>query len=233
MQPEASDASARLRYAGFVTEPAAVATDVRQVVPGVWTWSVHDDRIDFVSASYAVSSEEGTVLIDPLPLEDDALRRLGDAAAICLTTSSHQRSAWRLRRALGARVWAPALARQVEEEPDERYSEDDALPAGMRPIFTPGAGTTQHTFLLDRDGGVAFVPDLFVLPPGGELTLVPEQYAHDVEQARRSVEKLLQLPFAALCLGHGAPVLDDPKARMRAALEYRTANPSEASGWET
>jgi glyoxylase-like metal-dependent hydrolase (beta-lactamase superfamily II) len=209
MQPEASDASAGLRYAGLVTEPATVATDVQQVVPGVWTWSVHDDRIDFVSASYAVSSEEGT------------------------TTSSHQRSAWRLRRALGARVWAPALARQVEEEPDERYSEDDALPARLRPIFTPGAGTTQHTFLLDRNGGVAFVPDLFVLPPGGELTLVPEQYAHDVEQARRSVEKLLQLPFAALCLGHGAPVLDDPKARMRAALESRTANPSDASGWET
>ncbi len=179
---------------------------------------MHDDRIDFVSASYAVSTDEGTVLIDPLPLADEPLKELGDVSAICLTTSSHQRASWRLRHELGVKVWVPALAREVEEEPDERYSEDDTLPGDLRPVFTPGAGTTQHTFLLDRDGGIVFVPDLLVFPPGGELTLIPEQYAHDVEQARRSVQKLLDLPFAVLCLGHGAPVKVDPKAKIEAAI---------------
>ena len=216
-----------------MTEPTAVAESVDEVVPGVWTWSVHDDRINFISASYAVSTDEGTVLIDPLPLENDAVLGLGNASAVCLTTSSHQRSAWRLRRELGVKVWAPALSRQVEEEPDERYSEEDSLPGGLRPIFTPGAGTSQHTFLLERDGGVVFVPDLLVLPPGGELVVIPEQYAHDLEQARRSIEKLLDLPFTVLCLGHGTPVSSDAKERMRAALERRTSNPSDASAWET
>ncbi len=201
-----------------VTEPKTVADRVEEVVRGVWTWSVHDDRIDFVSASYAVSTEQGTVLIDPLPLADEPMKEVGDVSAICLTTSSHQRSSWRLRRQLGVNVWAPALAREVEEEPDERYAEDDMLPAELRPVFTPGAGTTQHTLLLARDGGIAFVPDLLVLPPGGELMLIPEQYAHDVEQARESVRKLLDLPFSVLCLGHGAPVKDDAKSKMEAAI---------------
>lgn len=216
-----------------MTEPKAVADRVEEVARGVWTWSVHDDRINFVSASYAVSTEEGTVLIDPLPLADEPMKELGDVSAICLTTSSHQRSSWRLRRQLGVKVWVPGLAREVEEEPDERYSEDDALPGDLQPVFTPGAGTTQHTFLLDRDGGIAFVPDLLVLPPGGELTLIPEQYAHDVEQARRSTEKLLDLPFAVLCLGHGAPVKEDARSKMEAAIARRRANPTDASAWET
>lgn len=200
-------------------EPKAVAEAVEEVVQGVWFWHVPDDRIGgYVSSAHAVRGGEGVVLIDPLPLELDTLVGLGDVAAICLTTSSHQRSAWRLRREHGVRVWAPSASREVEEEPDERYSEGDTLPAGLQPIFTPGAGTTQHSLLLDRDGGVLFTPDLFVHTAGSDLALIPAEYAHDPEQARATAGKLLDLDFAVLCTGHGAPVTDDPKAAIRAAL---------------
>ena len=55
--------------------------------------------------------------------------------------------------------------------------------------------------------------------PHLELGLVPAQYMHDSEEARRSAEKLLGLSFAVLCTGHGAPVTDDPHAAIRAALD--------------
>lgn len=200
-------------------EPKAVATSVEEVAPGVWHWHVSDERIGgFISAAHAVRGENGVVLVDPLPVADDPLAELGDVAAICLTTSSHQRSAWRLRRELGVRVWAPVASKEVDEEPDERYSEGDELPGGLRPIFTPGAGTTQHSLLLERDGGVLFTPDLFVRPPDGPLMMIPAEYAHDPEEARRTAERLLDLDFAVLCTGHGAPVTDDAKAAIRAAL---------------
>ncbi len=202
-----------------MSEPNAVAESAEEVVRGVWTWHVPDDRIGgYVSAAHAVRGDGGVVLIDPLPLAEEAMAGLGTVEAICLTTSSHQRSAWRLRRELGVRVWAPAASKEVEEEPDERYAEGDSLPGGLKPIFTPGAGTTQHSFLLDRDGGVLFTPDLFVHPDGEPLALIPGEYAHDPEQARRTAERLLDLDFAVLCTGHGRPVADDPKAAMRAAL---------------
>jgi glyoxylase-like metal-dependent hydrolase (beta-lactamase superfamily II) len=82
----------------------------------------------------------------------------------------------------------------------------------------PGPGTAQHGFLLDRDGGVLFTSDLFVHPDGSELRFVPGEYMHDPEQARRTAEGLLDLEFAVLCTGHGAPVTDDPKAAILGAL---------------
>jgi glyoxylase-like metal-dependent hydrolase (beta-lactamase superfamily II) len=200
-----------------MSEPKEVAQTVQEVVPGVFFWHVHDDRIDFISCAHAFRSDEGTVLIDPLPLEDAALAQLEPVTAICLTSGGHQRSAWRLRRSLGTEIYAPALSQTLEEEPDGRYGDGDTLPGGLRAIFTPGAGTTQHTLLLDEPA-VAFVSDLFARPPGGELALIPRQYAHDIDEARRSVEKLLDLPFSVLCLGHGEPVTSDPKAAIRAAL---------------
>lgn len=202
-----------------MTEPSAVAREVEEVVPGVWHWRVHDDRIDFVSAAHAVAAEEGgVVLVDPLPLEPGALAALGPVRAICLTCGSHERSAWRYRRELGAPVHAPALSRLLEEEPDARYGDGDLLPGGLRAVFMPGAGTTQHALLREAEPGVAFVADLLSREPGGPLELVPARYMHDPAEARRSLERLLELPFSVLCLGHGPPVLEDVEGAIRAAL---------------
>ncbi|HEY3051265.1 MAG TPA: hypothetical protein VGJ40_06010 [Gaiellaceae bacterium] len=201
-----------------MSEPSAVAERAEEVVPGVWSWSVHDDRIDFVSTAHAVSDGERVTLIDPLPLAPDALAELGQVEAICLTAGTHQRSAWRYRRELEAKVYAPELSRLIDEEPDVRYGDGDELPGDLRAVFTPGAGTTQHTFLLDRDGGIAFVPDLFAHVPGRGLKIVGEEYMPDPAEARRSIEKLLDLPFSILCLAHGSAFTDDPKAAIRSLL---------------
>lgn len=201
-----------------MSEPSAIAPDVEEVVPGLWYWGLEDDRIGgYWSAAHALEMDDGVVLIDPLPLAPEGFSRLGSIAAILLTTSSHQRSAWRYRREHGVEVYAPALARMFDEEPDHRYGDGDVLPGGLRAVFTPGAGTSQHT-LLAESPSVAFVPDLLVLQPGESLALIPAQYAHDIEEARRSVERLLELPFEILCLAHGTPVTAGAKDAIRAAL---------------
>jgi glyoxylase-like metal-dependent hydrolase (beta-lactamase superfamily II) len=202
-----------------VSEPRAVAERAEEIVPGVWHWQVHDERIDFVSTAHAVSSPEGNVFIDPLPLAPKALAALGDVTAVCLTAGTHQRSAWRYRRDLGAAVYAPALSKQIEEEPDARYGDGDELPSGLRAVFTPGAGTTQHTFILERHGGIAFVADLLTHLPKRGLRMVQARYMHDPAEARRSIRTLLDLPFSILCLAHGAPLAEDPKGAIRKLLE--------------
>jgi glyoxylase-like metal-dependent hydrolase (beta-lactamase superfamily II) len=200
-----------------VTEPRTAAESTEEVVRGVRRWSIYDERINFVGAAYAVTANDGVVLIDPLPLEDEALAELGTVHAIALTCGSHQRCAWRYRGELGAPVYAPAQAQEIEEEPDVRFGDGDVLPGGLRAVFTPGAGTTQHTLLLG-DPKVAFVPDMLVQTPEGRVAMLASRWMYDAEEARRSVEKLLDLDFDVLCLSHGGAVTESAKDAVRGAL---------------
>jgi hypothetical protein len=203
-----------------MSEPKTVARHVEEVVPGIWYWSLEDERIGgYIGSAHGVQSESGTVLIDPLPLEQGEFELLLPVEAIVLTAGTHQRSAWRLRRELGVPVHAPATVRLVDEEPDVRYTEGDELPAGLRAFFAPGPGTTQHALLLPGDPSVLFTSDLFVHEPGRELAFVPEEYVHDAGQARETARRVLELDFDVLCVGHGSPVLDDAKGAIRALLE--------------
>ena len=194
-----------------------MASAVEEVVTGIKRWSIFDERIDFISAAYSVAGDEGTVLIDPLPLEPEALAGLGNVRAIVLSCGSHQRCAWRYRRELGVTVYAPALSREIEEEPDVRYGDGDELPGGLRAVFTPGAGTTQHTLLL-ANPKAAFVPDMIVETPEGRVAMLASRWMYDPEEARRSVEKLLELDIDVLCLAHGSPVTEGAKDALRGAL---------------
>jgi hypothetical protein len=198
-----------------VTESKAVAESVDEIVPGVWHWRVRDERI---GGAWGSSHCADGALVDPHGLTADALARLGEISAIVLTTSSHQRAAWRLRRELRVPVYLPAAAKAVEEEPDVRYEEGDALPGGLQAVFTPGAGTTQHSLLRPRDGGVLFTPDLFIRSSRGPLEWVPFEYMHDPEEARRSAGRLLELDFDVLCSAHGAPLVGGAKEAPGALL---------------
>jgi glyoxylase-like metal-dependent hydrolase (beta-lactamase superfamily II) len=202
-----------------VSEPKTVATALEDVVPGVRRWSIHDERINFVSAAYAVTGDDGTVVIDPLPLSRAAVGELGGVTAIVLTCGSHQRSAWRYRRELEAPVYAPALSKEIDEDPDVRYGDGDRLPGGLVAVFTPGVGTTQHTLLLAGEPTVAFIADTILEYPDGRVGMVSERYIYDLAEAKRTLRKLLELEFDVACLAHGGVLRDDPKAAIRAALE--------------
>jgi hypothetical protein len=63
------------------------------------------------------------------------------------------------------------------------------------------------------------VPDLFAHVPERGLEIVGEEEMPDPDEARRSIRKLLDLPFDILCLDHGAPLTEEPKAAIRALLD--------------
>jgi hypothetical protein len=50
------------------------------------------------------------------------------------------------------------------------------------------------------------------------LHFVPPEYHEDPAETRRSIERLLELPFSVLCLDHGVPLTDDPKAEIERLL---------------
>ena len=202
-----------------MTEPSEIADSVEEVVECVWHWRIRNANIGgAISSSHAVATEDGCVLIDPVRLADAAVASLPRPTAIALTAKTHQRSAWRYRRELGLEVWLPEDAPPADEEPDRRYAEGDELPGGLLAIRTPGPEWPHYSFLLESGPGVLFCSDLISNEGDGELRFVPPEYHDDPEETRHSVERLLRLPFAVLCLDHGAPIADDPKAALRRLL---------------
>jgi len=201
-----------------VTEPREIANRAEQVTDEVWHWRIHNSAIGGgISSSQAVATGDGCVLVDPVRLAGDALGALPPPEAVLLTATCHQRAAWHYRAELGIPVWLPDDARAGDEEPDHRYSEGDVLPGGLNAIRTPGPEWPHYSFLLEREPGILFCSDLLT-NYGNGLGFVPFEYHDDPAETRRSVEGLLDLDFEILCLDHGPPLTEEPKAAIRELL---------------
>ena len=201
-----------------MTEPREVAERVESVADGVWHWRIHNTNIGGeISASHAVATEGGCVLLDPVRLAPEALASLPSPEAILLSARTHQRAAWRYRRELGIEIWLAGDAPRADEEPDRRFAEGDVLSGGLEAIRTPGPEWPHYSFLLRRHPGILFCSDL-LMDDGGTLAFVPFEFHDEPAETRRSVERLLDLDFTILCLDHGPPLTHDPKAAIRALL---------------
>lgn len=203
-----------------MTEPREIADRCERVADGLWHWRIRNSGIGgATSSSQAVRAGGDVVLVDPVRLAPDALAALPAPTAVCLTAKCHQRAAWRYQAELGVPVWAPEGTVPMDGEPDRRYRAGDTLLGGLVAVHTPGPEDVHFCFLLEGGGGVLFCSDLLGRRPGAGLEFVPFEYHDDPAATRRSVEGLLGLEFAILCLDHGPPVVDDPKAAIRALLE--------------
>lgn len=203
-------------------EPDTTARDIEEVVPGIWRWHLLDDRIGSESDAYAVADADGAVLIDPLPLEEHEMEKLGKVSAICLTAACHQRSAWRYRRAFGAKVYAPEDCAQMDEEPDVRFADGDRLPGGLTAIYTPGPEAHHFAFLRKRRPSTLFCADLLGNEGDKGLDFIPLAYHDDPEATIDSTRHLLDFDFSVLCLDHGTPITKRPKAAIRKLLKLET-----------
>ncbi|ANM32134.1 hypothetical protein ABI59_07330 [Acidobacteria bacterium Mor1] len=198
------------------------------IEPGLWHWSIHDERIDFRSEAYAVAGPEGAILIDPLPLDPMAAEALGPVQAICLTGGFHQRSAWRLQRELEVPVWAPSGAR-VGGRPDAWFGDGASLPGGLTALDRPGP-TSPH-FVLDWTSPgrrrVLFIADLLMRAARETFFFVPDDHQQDPARSRESVRRLLETSPDVLCPAHGDP---EPENGRRALEEALAADQGRGGG---
>lgn len=200
-------------------EPKGVAKLVGEVAPGVYRFTMHDDRIDFESDGYVVVEKGRAILIDPLPMKPRDLQKLGAVEAICLTASCHERAARRYQDSFNVPVYAPRRAVDfVETRPDRRYGPGARLPGGLKAVHSPGPTDAHYSLYLKRGGGVVFCADLLTNVGSRGLAFVSGEYQDDPKRTRVSVRRLLALPFKALCPNHGRPVTTGAKKAIRQAL---------------
>jgi hypothetical protein len=204
-----------------MSEPKAQAKKTTEIVPGVHHWTVEDDRIDGLrSDAYALVDVDGTVtLVDPLPIDEAVLRKLGKLDAIVLTAGNHQRSSWRLRKAFKVPVWAPEGAQGLEEKPDAEYKNGDTLPGRLMAYQTPGPTEAMYTLWREKPHSVVFISDLLSHSKRGTPTFVPGEYQDEPLRTRTSIRRILDhLPLETVCFAHGAPILKDGARHLLEAL---------------
>jgi hypothetical protein len=215
--------------------------NVTELVPGLWHWTASHpewteeeggpDGWEPEVSSYALVAENALVLIDPLvPAEDEERfwRALDNDVAqhgppqIVLTVFFHARSAPTiLDRYPGAALWAPAAAEAQARERVEVahvYGDGDSLPGGIE------GKTTEH-----RAEALLWIPahnaiaagDLLADTPDGGVRVVPDSWLRPGvtgAMIREDLRPLLDLPVELILLTHGAPVLDDARAKLAAAV---------------
>jgi len=204
-----------------MSEPTSRAEAVVRPISGVLHWTVHDDRIDFRSDAYAVETESGLVLIDPLPLGDKPLQSLETVVAICLTGGFHQRAAWSLRKRFDAPVYAPVGAQGLLDSPDASYDDSTSLPGALRALQKPGPTLPHYAFTWRTPAGdlALFCADLLIREGSGPLRFVSDEHHDDPAQTRESVRSLLELRADHLLPAHGSPEIGNAGEAIRRALE--------------
>jgi glyoxylase-like metal-dependent hydrolase (beta-lactamase superfamily II) len=205
-------------------EPKGTAKLAGEVAPGVYRFTMHDDRIDFESDGYVVVEKGRAVLIDPLPMRPRDLKKLGEVEAICLTASCHERAAKRYHESFNVPVYAPRRAVDFEgTKPDRWYGPGASLPGGLKAVHSPGPTDAHYSLYLLRGGGVVFCADLLTNVGSRGLAFVAGEYQDEPKRTRVSVRRLLKLPFRVLCPNHGKPVTTGAKKAVRQALAHDAA----------
>jgi glyoxylase-like metal-dependent hydrolase (beta-lactamase superfamily II) len=183
---------------------------------GLFHWQGYDSAVKCDCSSTAVVTSVGLVFIDPVLLEEEALKELvaesfSTPSAIVLTSGNHQRESLRFSRRFGIPIFAPEGAELVAES---RFVPGEPV-AGLDTVPLPGFGPCECALL--TDGVLIFGDALINLEPEG-LRLLPEKYREDVKRSLRSLASLGSLHPEVLMFAHGLPVVREAAARLAAVV---------------
>jgi glyoxylase-like metal-dependent hydrolase (beta-lactamase superfamily II) len=198
------------------------ADEFQVLSDSVYYWSVYDPSLKCEVGSTALRSASGLVVVDPVPLAEQAwndLLAIAPLRAVLLTNGNHARHAPALREKYRVPVaTAPATRKDLGElNPDVLLLEDELL-YGISAIPVPGA-TAGETVFYFRAGGTLIVGDAVInVDPAKGLELLPDKYCDDPAQNRVSLRKMLSLEFTAITFAHGLPVTSRAREKWAALV---------------
>jgi glyoxylase-like metal-dependent hydrolase (beta-lactamase superfamily II) len=205
---------------------------VKAIVRDVQTWSLFSEQKGYAFNGYAVSTEDGTVLVDPPDPGEDGwptVDLLEPFAGVWLTNRNHSRAAAAFRERYGLTVWVHAAdADRLEAGADRTLVGATTIARAIAVVPVPGKSPGEIAFHLPRSGAL-IVGDLVIGVPAGERSTYPDELIDDKAELQRSAARLLDYDFDALLLCDGQPLPSGGKDRLREFVQrselWRSARP--------
>ena len=199
-------------------------------IPGTWMWSAWQPDRGMTFNSYLFERPgpeggDGSVVVDPLPLSEDALRWIsarGGVHTVILTNRDHIRAAQSFRERFGARVLAHSVeAPLFEIAIDATFADGEEVFAGAYAIALAHGKTPGEVALHLPDAQSALVGDALIGAPAGALSLLPDEKLADPALFLLELRRLWSLRLDALLLGDGQPIFSGADDALATMLEQR------------
>lgn len=198
------------------------AQEADQVAPGIHIWQAYDSTIKAEMSSTALQTGPGLFLVDPIPLEPQALDGVlgrSKLAGIFITNENHFRSSADLAATLALPIYVhrhlqgnAGFTSAIGVDDGEVFSDD--LTAVAIDGGPPGEMALHHDF---RGGTMVLGDALINFEPHG-FGFLPAKYCLAAKQMRLSLRKLLDYRFDRMLFAHGTPILSNARARLELLL---------------
>jgi len=196
---------------------------MKEIVPGIYTWSRFSAKHGYNFNGYAFKSDDGLVVIDPATMKSsdlEQLQQLGTPAHILLTNKDHERMAYELRDRFGAKIYIHEKdASLIKSSPDHTFQDGEILPGNLKTINIPDNKSPGETaLLLSKREGVLFIGDALIGWPKGEVSFLPSIIYKDPKKAKEAIKILLDYDYGPILVGDGEPVLKGGKDAIKRFL---------------
>jgi glyoxylase-like metal-dependent hydrolase (beta-lactamase superfamily II) len=195
---------------------------LQEVAPGIYMWSTFSEEKGYAFNGFAVSSSEGTLLIDPPEPANgwwEPLDELGPFEGVYTTNRNHARAATLFGRRYGVPVRAHASdADRLATPPDETLNGGESIGQTVEVIHVPGKSPGEVAFYIGPSNAL-IVGDVVIGVPSGQLSVYPDELVDDKVELFRSAAKLVSYDFDALLLCDGKPLLTGGRQALREFVE--------------
>lgn len=200
----------------------STAQEIQSIGPGIFIWQSYDPTVKADLFSTALETSSGTFLVDPIPLQADALRDISSrqkVAGIVVTNENHERAAAQFAAKFSVPVYLHSTLRGVVAFPSARGLQDrEVFSAGLTAVQIKGGPLGELALHYDADGGTMVVGDALInFEPHG-FALLPAKYCSDFKLLRRSLPKLLDYAFERMLFAHGTPLLSGARGKLEQLL---------------
>ena len=197
---------------------------MKEILPGVWSWSVFNQERGMNFNGHLVVNDAGCVLIDPPAMGGDELvlaASAGPPEAVVITNRHHTRDGMTPAGQFRIRILLHHL--DAEAVPagvrlGGTYKDGDMLPGGLQVITLQDQKSPGECALLCQRAGALLLGDALIGKPAGALNLLPPEKYQDVAKARSGIRRLLDYSFESVLVGDGEPVLRGGRAAIESFL---------------